>query len=118
MKQQLSFGDTEYQSKRHITRKEKFLGRVDKLIPWQRLESIIVPYYLQSDRGRPPYPLSTMLRIYCLQQWYSLSDPTMEDALYGNCLYGLFCHFTLFQLSVCFLESYCHWLLLVFNLKL
>lgn len=95
MTQQLSFGDSEYQSKRHITRKEKFLSRMDKLIPWQRLESVIEPYYPQSDRGRPPYPLSTMLRIYCLQQWYSLSDPAMEDSLYEIASMRLFSNLSL-----------------------
>jgi IS5 family transposase len=55
---------------------------MDKLISWQRLESVIAPYYPKSDRGRSLYPLSTMLRIHCLQQWYSLSDPAMEDTLY------------------------------------
>jgi IS5 family transposase len=32
--------------------------------------------------GRRPFPLSAMLRIYCLQQWYNLSDPGAEEALY------------------------------------
>lgn len=43
---------------------------------------LIKPHYPKAGNGRRPYPLSTMLRIHCLQQWYSLSDPTMEDALY------------------------------------
>ncbi|NVK02628.1 MAG: IS5 family transposase [Oceanospirillaceae bacterium] len=55
---------------------------MDKLIPWNRLESIIEPHYPKAGKGRRPYPLSTMLRIHCMQQWYSLSDPAMEDALY------------------------------------
>jgi len=33
MEQQLSFADSEYQHKRRQTRKEMFLGRMDKLIP-------------------------------------------------------------------------------------
>ena len=82
MEQQLSFADSEYQHKRRQTRKEKFLGRMDKLIPWKRLEAIIEPHYPKAGNGRRPYPLPTMLRIHCIQQWYSLSDPAMEDALY------------------------------------
>ncbi|BBB27104.1 IS5 family transposase [Amphritea japonica] len=82
MDHQLSFADSEFNSKRRQTRKEKFLGRMEKLIPWQRLESVIEPYYPKAGNGRKPYPLSTMLRIHCLQQWYSMSDPAMEDALY------------------------------------
>ena len=55
---------------------------MDKAIPWKRLEFIIEPHYPKAGNGRTPYPLSTMLRIHCMQQWYSLSYPAMEDALY------------------------------------
>ncbi len=82
MDQQLSFSDAEFTQKRRQARKEIFLARMDKLIPWHRLETIIEPHYPKPGNGRRPYPLSTMLRIHCLQQWYSLSDPAMEDALY------------------------------------
>ncbi|SEG88930.1 IS5 family transposase [Marinobacterium lutimaris] len=82
MDHQLSFADSEFNNKRRQTRKEKFLGRMEKLIPWQRLESVIEPHYPKAGNGRRPYPLSTMLRIHCMQQWYSMSDPAMEDALY------------------------------------
>ena len=82
MDHQLSFADSEFNNKRRQTRKEKFLGRMEKLIPWQRLESVIVPHYPKAGNGRKPYPLLTMLRIHCMQQWYSMSDPAMEDALY------------------------------------
>lgn len=82
MDHQLSFADSEFNNKRRQTRKEKFLGRMEKLIPWQRLESVIAPHYPKAGNGRRPYPLSTMLRIHCMQQWYSMSDPAMEDALY------------------------------------
>ena len=55
---------------------------METLIPWSRLEDVIEPFYPKPGKGRRPYPLATMLRIHCLQQWYSLSDPAMEDALY------------------------------------
>jgi transposase, IS5 family len=44
---------------------------------------LIEPHYPKSGSkgGRPPYPLATMLRIHLMQQWYSLGDPAMEDAL-------------------------------------
>ncbi|GGK80443.1 IS5 family transposase [Amphritea balenae] len=51
-------------------------------MPWQRLESVIEPHYPKPGKGRRPYLLMTLLRIHCLQQWSSLSDPAMEDALY------------------------------------
>ena len=82
MDHQLTFADSAFNQKRRRTRKEIFLSRMDKLIPWKRLESIIEPHYPKAGNGRRPYPLTTMLRIHCMQQWYSLSDPAMEDALY------------------------------------
>ena len=82
MNHQLTFADSEFSQKRRKTRKEIFLGRMDKLIPWKRLEGIIKPHYPKAGNGRRPYPLSTMLRIHFMQNWYNLSDPAMEDALY------------------------------------
>lgn len=78
---QMSFSDAEYRTKRKQTRREKFLAEMDKVIPWRRLEKRIEPFYRKSG-GRPPYPLSVMLRIHLMQHWYGLSDPAMEDALY------------------------------------
>ncbi len=79
---QLSFADTEFTSKRRKTRKELFLSRVDELIPWQQLEAQIEPFYPKVGNGRCPYPLSTMLRIHYMRNWYNMGDPAMEDALY------------------------------------
>ena len=79
---QLSFSDAEHRSKRKRTRREVFLDEMDRTIPWNLLEAIIEPHYPKAGNGRRPYPLSTMLRIHCLQQWYSFSDPAMEEELY------------------------------------
>ncbi len=84
MDHQLSFADSEFTSKRLQARKEKFLGRMEKLIPWSRLVAVIEPHYPKAGNGRPPYPLETMLRIHCMQHWYDMSDPAMEDALYDT----------------------------------
>ena len=56
---------------------------MDQVVPWQALIDLIEPHYpkTSSKGGRPPYPLATKLRIHLMQQWYSLSDPAMEDAL-------------------------------------
>ena len=56
---------------------------MDQVVPWQPLLDLIEPIYpkVSSKGGRPSYPLATMLRIHLMQQWYSLSDPAMEDAL-------------------------------------
>ncbi len=69
MDQQLTFADSEFSNKRRQTRKEKFLGRMDTLIPWARLEDVIEPHYPKTGNGRRPYPLSTMLRIHCMHIW-------------------------------------------------
>lgn len=79
---QLSFSEAEYNHKRRKTRREKFLEQMDQLIPWKRLEKKIKRYYPKNGRGRQPYPLPVMLRIHCMQLFYNLSDPAMEDALY------------------------------------
>jgi IS5 family transposase len=76
MDQQLTFAGSEFSNKRRQTRKEKFLGRMDKLIPWARLEAVIEPQYPKAGNGRRPYPLSTMLRIHCMQQWYGGNPPS------------------------------------------
>ena len=82
MVQQLGFSDLDFRKGKHITRKEKFLAKMEVIIPWCKLEALIEPYYPKAGNGRRPYPLSSMLRVHCLQQWYSLSDPATEDSLY------------------------------------
>ncbi|MFZ5779531.1 MAG: IS5 family transposase [Pseudomonadota bacterium] len=79
---QLSFSDAEYGGKRKRTRREVFLAEMQRAVPWAELEALIGPHYPKAGGGRRPYPLSTMLRIHCLQQWYGLSDPAMEEELY------------------------------------
>ena len=79
---QPTFADLEYQGKKRKTRRELFLERMDGLIPWQKLEERIRPVYAKRGKGRRPYPLPVMLRIHCVQLFYNLSDPGMEDLLY------------------------------------
>ena len=79
---QPTFGELEYESKKRKTRREIFLERMDGLIPWGLLEELIRPYYPNAGRGRRPYELLSMLRIHCVQLFYNLSDPGMEDLLY------------------------------------
>ena len=80
---QLGFSDYELTTARKQTKREKFLSEMDVVVPWQALIELIDPHYPKTGKkgGRPPYPLATMLRIHLLQQWYSLSDPAMEEAL-------------------------------------
>ena len=79
---QPAFSGLEYQGKKRKTRREVFLERMDGLIPWGRLEERIRPFYPKAGNGRRPYPLSVMLRVHCVQLFYNLSDPGMEDLLY------------------------------------
>ena len=79
---QMSFAEAEYENKSHKTRRELFLERMESLVPWAKLERKIAKHYHQETTGRPPYPLRTVLRVHCLQLFYNLSDPAMEDALY------------------------------------
>ena len=79
---QITFSEAEYQTKKRKTRREIFLERMDKLIPWKQLEKKVARYYPKGRNGRPPYPLPAMLRVHCMQLFYNLSDPAMEDALY------------------------------------
>ena len=81
MKQQ-SFSSLEHAHKKKRTKREVFLGEMDAVVPWARLEALISPHYIKPRKGRPQMPLSVMLRIYFLQQWYGLSDPGAEEALY------------------------------------
>src|SRR3954453_1360369 len=79
---QLSFSDAEYGGKRKRTRREVFLAEMHRAMPWSQLEALIAPHYPKAGGGCRPYPLAAMLRIHCLQQWYGLSDPAMEEELY------------------------------------
>jgi len=80
---QLGFGDYEQSTAKKRTKRERFLAEMEAVVPWQALVDLIEPHYPKSSSkgGRPAYPLATMLRIHLMQQWYSLSDPAMEDAL-------------------------------------
>lgn len=84
MGDQRTLGSMAYDTKGKVTRRERFLGEMDAVIPWARLLALIVPHYATPGRGRRPLPLETMLRVYFLQQWFDLSDPQAEDMLYDS----------------------------------
>lgn len=84
MSDQMSFSSLAHQSKKKTTRRESFLQEMEKSVPWSLLEGIIEPVYPKAGQGRRPMPLRTMVRIYCMQQWFQLSDPGMEDSLYDS----------------------------------
>ena len=72
------------------TRKREFLEQMEHVVPWAALVKLIAPHYPKGTNGRPPFPLETMLRIHFMQQWFSLSDPGMEEAFFDVPLYREF----------------------------
>jgi IS5 family transposase len=66
------------------SRREEFLNVMEVVVPWGELETLIEPHYPKAGNGRQPVGLSIMLRVYFLQQWFNLSDPGAEDALYES----------------------------------
>lgn len=84
MTHQPSFSQAEFADKKKTTRREKFLTRMEAVIPWTKLLAVIQPFYPKGERGRPPVGLERMLRVYFLQQWYGLADEALEDALYDS----------------------------------
>jgi len=94
---QMSFGDAEYAGKRKQTRREVFLAEMDKVVPWKSLLNLIEPLYPMAGRGRHPYPLEKMLRVHLMQNWFGLSDPAMEEALYEITPMRTFAHLSLSQ---------------------
>jgi IS5 family transposase len=93
----MSFGDSEYASavQRKKTRREVFLEEMEKVVPWKALTARIEPFYPEAGRGRRPYPLETMLRVHLMQNWFGLSDPGMEEALYEITPLRQFAHLSL-----------------------
>jgi IS5 family transposase len=84
MSYQKTFTDIEYESRKRTTRREEFLTMMDKIIPWDEWVSVIKPYYPSGKRGRPVRGIETMLRMYFLQIWFSLSDEMTEGSIYDS----------------------------------
>ncbi len=84
MKHQTTFAHAEFTAKKKQTRRERFLTRMEEVLPWAQLLAVIAPHYPKGERGRPPIGLERMLRVYFLQQWYALADEALEDALYDS----------------------------------
>jgi IS5 family transposase len=84
MGNQRTFAWLAWNGKGKVTRRERFLAEMDAVIPWSRLVRLIEPHYPKAGQGRQPLGLEKMLRIYFLQQWFNLSDPQAEDAIYDS----------------------------------
>jgi IS5 family transposase len=66
------------------TKRAAFLAEMERVVPWAELCCLIEPFYPKGTTGRRPFGVERMLRIYCLQQWFNLSDPAAEEALYDS----------------------------------
>ncbi|MGA7522802.1 MAG: IS5 family transposase [Acidobacteriaceae bacterium] len=84
MKQQTLAAQSGFERYGKRTRREQFLEEMNRVVPWAELEALIRPRYPKGENGRPPMGLSIMLRIHFLQQWFNLSDPAAEEALYDS----------------------------------
>lgn len=89
---QMSLGESGFERKTKRTRKREFLDEMNLVVPWAELVSLIAPHAPApgAKGGRPPFAVETMLRIHFLQQWFNLSDPAMEEALYDMALFREF----------------------------
>ena len=90
MLSQTSFSQAEFATKKKTTRREKFLGEMERVVPWARLVALVVLHYPKGLRGRPPVGIERMLRLYFLQQWYGLADEALEDAIYDSVAMRIF----------------------------
>ena len=82
---QKSFSDLEYAAKKKLTRRDRFLAKIDSVTPWSKLHELIEPHYPKVEgAGRPPIGLARMLRMYVAQQCFGLSDEGIEDANYDS----------------------------------
>src|ERR1700756_4434493 len=81
---QLTLAAVGFERYAKTTRRAAFLGEMERVVPWSALCALIEPFYPQPGNGRPPVGVERMLRIYFLQQWFNLSDPAVEEALYDS----------------------------------
>lgn len=93
---QLTFASLHPKHSRPV-RSETFLEEMNEIVPWKRLIKVIKPFYHNKKAGRKPMDLLLMIRIYCLQQWFNLSDPAAEEAIYDRRSFAAFLKLDLMQ---------------------
>lgn len=81
---QLTLATSGFERYAKTTRRARFLSEMERVVPWAALCRLIEPHYPKPGNGRPPIGVERMLRIYLLQQWFNLSDPAVEEALYDS----------------------------------
>lgn len=81
---QLTLATASFDKHGKVTRRAAFLAEMERVVPWRELCTVIDPFYPKPGNGRPPVGLERMLRLHFLQQWFNLSDPAAEEALYES----------------------------------
>ena len=84
---QISLGTSGFELSTKRTRKREFLDAMNFVVPWAELVGLIQPHAPAGKTGRPPFAVKTLLRFHFMQQWFTLSDPAMQEALYDMPLY-------------------------------
>ena len=84
MNQRTFASQAEFQKYGRKSRRELFLDEMERVVPWSGLLALIRPHYAVAGNGRRPVGLEIMLRTYFVQQWFNLSDPGVEEALYES----------------------------------
>ena len=97
---QQNFTDIEYPCRKKETRRDKFLNKMDKMVPWADWIAMIEPFYPSGRRGRPTRGIEIMLRMYMLQNWFNLADEALEDAVYDSYSFRSFLHLDFFDEQV------------------
>ena len=95
MKQMTLAATKGFEKYNRATRKAEFLSRMESLMPWVEFCSLIEPYYPRAGNGRLPVGLERMLRMYCIANWFNLSDVACEDSLYDVPVFREFCRIDL-----------------------
>ena len=95
MKQMTLAAAKGFEKHNRATRKAEFLARMESLMPWAEFCTVIEPHYPKAGNGRPPVGLERMLRMYCVANWFNLSDEACEDALYDVPVFREFCRIDL-----------------------
>ncbi len=97
MKQMTLAASRGFEKHGRATRKAEFLARMEGLMPWAEFCALIEPHYPKAGNGRPPVGVERMLRMYCIANWFNLSDVACEDALYDVPVFREFCRIDLGQ---------------------
>ena len=84
MRQQTLAAQASFEKYGRKSKREQFLDEMEEIVPWAELQGLVEAHYPKGENGRPPVGLSIMLRVYFLQQWFNLSDPGVEEALYES----------------------------------